>query len=56
MYTFIPVWLSLMHYYTIHPITVKLRKVVDYTPAMVSGIVHLYYDRLGFTYDRSKRA
>ena len=32
------VCLSFMHYYTIHPISMKVNEVVQYTPAKVSGI------------------
>ncbi len=30
-----------MHYYTIHPIAMKLWEVVEYTPAKVSDLVEL---------------
>ena len=35
------VCLSFTHYYTIHPIAMKLWEVVEYTPAKVSGIKKL---------------
>ena len=47
MYVCLSVCLSFMHYYTIHPIAMKLWEVVEYTPAKVSGRKKVKYRTQG---------